>query len=116
MLSEIVEASYYFFTDELKYNEKAVNKILRKEQVPAILEYLLDGFAKVSDRFNQANLEPIFAQAQEKFSAKLGDIIQPVRVAVTGTNISPGIYEVLELLGYEVVAHRLKEAITLARG
>ena len=111
LLSEIVEASYYFFTDELKYNEKAVNKILRKEQVPAILEYLLDGFAKVSDRFNQANLEPIFVQAQEKFSAKLGDIIQPVRVAVTGTNISPGIYEVLELLVMKLLRTDLRKRL-----
>ncbi len=37
----------------------------------------------------------------------MGGLIQPLRVALTGTNVSPGIYEVLELLGSRRVAQRI---------
>ena len=42
---------------------------------------------------------------------KLGNIAQPVRVSLTGTTMSPGIYEVIEILGKEKVLDRLRKAI-----
>jgi len=45
--------------------------------------------------------------------SKLGDLAQPVRVALTGRTVSPGIYEVMELLGKERTIARLKKAVSL---
>ena len=69
---------------------------------------------KIKD-FTEENLAPIFVAAQEKFRKKLVDIVQPVRVGVTGTNVSPGIYEVLELVGRARSCQRLKDAAEMAK-
>jgi len=113
-LTELKEAAYYFFEDELHYDEKAVQKILFKPGIAEILTELLTGLLAVKE-YTQENLEPIFHQAQEKFGCKLGDIIQPVRVAVTGTNVSPGIYEVLAILGRAKTCQRIKDALALIK-
>ncbi len=47
----------------------------------------------------------------EKYNVKLGAIAQPVRVALTGGTTSPGIYEVIEIIGREKTLKRLAEAI-----
>lgn len=114
LLTDFEEAAYYFYRDELHYNEKAVKKVLYKGQAMEILSHLLVEFMKL-DHFTQESLEPIFQQAQEQFQCKFGDIIQPVRVAVTGTNVSPGIYEVLALLSEAKVCQRIKEAVEMGK-
>ena len=47
----------------------------------------------------------------EEFDLKLGKVIQPLRVAVTGTNVSPGIYEVLEIVGQQRTLARIDRAL-----
>jgi len=47
----------------------------------------------------------------KKYNIKLGNLAQPVRVAVTGKAESPGIFEVIEILGQEKVLKRLEKAI-----
>ena len=114
LLSELKEASYYFFEDELRYNEKALNKVLFKEGAAEVLNALLPELLNVKD-YTQENLEPLFRKVQEQFECKLAAVIQPVRVAVTGTNVSPGIYEVLALLGRAKTCERIKDALALIR-
>ena len=114
LLSELKEASYYFFEDELRYNEKALNKVLFKEGAAEVLNALLPELLNVK-AYTQENLEPLFRKVQEQFDCKLAAVIQPVRVAVTGTNVSPGIYEVLALLGRAKTCERIKDALALIR-
>lgn len=114
LLNELDDSAYYFFQDELHYNDKAVNKVLYKEDVYEILEYLLTQLIAVK-AYTQENLEPIFKNAQEKFGKKLGDIMQPVRVAVTGTNVSPGIYDVLSLVGRARSCQRIRDAMEMIK-
>ena len=113
-MNELDDSAYYFFQDELHYNDKAVNKVLYKEDVYEILEYLLTQLIAVK-AYTQENLEPIFKNAQEKFGKKLGDIMQPVRVAVTGTNVSPGIYDVLSLVGRARSCQRIRGAMEMIK-
>ena len=47
----------------------------------------------------------------EQYELKLGKIAQPVRVALTGTTVSPGIFEIIAALGRERVLPRLDKAI-----
>lgn len=114
VLSELREVSYYFFQDELHYDEKAVRKVLGKEGAVEILSTLLPELLSVTD-YTQENLEPIFRKAQEQHQRKLADIIQPVRVAVTGTNVSPGIYDVLAILGRARTCQRIKDTLALIK-
>jgi len=56
-------------------------------------------------------IEKVFMAAGEKLNTKLGNIAQPVRVAVTGRTESPGIFEVLEIIGKQKTLQRLEKAI-----
>ncbi|HHT36303.1 MAG TPA: glutamate--tRNA ligase [Firmicutes bacterium] len=114
LLTELKEASYYFFEDELQYNEKAVSKFLLKDGASEILTALLTELLAVKE-YTQVNLEPVFHKIQEQFDVKLGAVMQPLRVAVTGTNVSPGMYEVLETLGRAKTCQRIKDALALIK-
>lgn len=112
LVSEVVEMSRYFFTDDFAYDEKAVAKFLLKDQAADILSFLRSKFAEV-DSLAEASLAPAFEAAMAEFDLKLGKVIPPLRVALTGTNVSPGIYEVLEILGKETVLRRIDRALAL---
>ena len=61
--------------------------------------------------FDPKEIEKIFQELIAGGGIKLGDLAQPVRVALTGRTVSPGIYEVMELLGKERTIARLKSAL-----
>ena len=50
-----------------------------------------------------------------RFTMKLGQLAQPVRVALTGGTVSPGIYEVIAVLGRARTVARLRAAIEVAK-
>ena len=56
-----------------------------------------------------------FERVLGRFSLKLGQLAQPVRVALTGGTVSPGIYEVIAVLGRERTVVRLRAAIEVAK-
>ena len=83
-------------------------------KTPAILEPLkmIAQALESVDVFNQPTLEKIFTEILEKSGLKFGKIAQPLRVALTGKTVSPGIFEMMEVLGKDRVAARIKEAIS----
>jgi glutamyl-tRNA synthetase len=70
---------------------------------------VIDGLSALDD-FSAENIESLFKEIVEEEGMKLGKLAQPVRVALTGTTVSPGIYDVLILLGKEETLKRLKNA------
>ncbi|MCK9222077.1 MAG: glutamate--tRNA ligase [Limnochordia bacterium] len=113
-LQELVGASYYFFTEMPDYDQAMVRKFLTKDYVPDMLKKLLKGLLQV-EPFTEHNIEPVFVAMQEELQIGLGKVIQPVRVAVTGTSVSPGMYEVLALLGKAKTCERLRYAYQLSK-
>jgi len=61
--------------------------------------------------FTVAGLETVFLSVMEETGLKLGKIAQPVRVALTGKTASPGIFEIMEILGKNQVIVRLNRSI-----
>jgi glutamyl-tRNA synthetase len=101
---------YYFFTDELSYNEKAVRKGLAKDGVAAALRYL----AARLDTVEQYGEEPVEAAVHattDEVGIAQGKLNLPIRVAVTGTNVGAGLYETMALLGQARCRQRLQYAI-----
>jgi glutamyl-tRNA synthetase len=66
---------------------------------------------KVLDSYTHENLENVFKEVMKQTGLKLGKIAQPVRVALTGKTASPGIFEIIVILGPERVIPRLENAI-----
>ena len=80
-----------------------------------MLRALQDRLAALSD-WTEISLEPVFVALATERSVKLGAIIQPTRVAVTGRTASAGMYEVLGLMGRELTLTRLAGAIAQPAG
>lgn len=112
-LLDMAEGALFYFQEEITYEKRADDKFLK----PDILGSLEDihGRLEKAPEFNQADLEKIFVGFLEDNEIKLKKVAQPLRVALTGKTASPGIFEVMEILGRKKVLERLTKAITHIR-
>lgn len=108
-LKELADQADFYYMDEITYDEKAAKKFL-KGNVLEPLKALCERLAELEE-YSEPALETLIMSLLEAFDIKLGKIAQPVRVALTGTSISPGIFEVIAVLGKQRVLPRLHKAI-----
>jgi glutamyl-tRNA synthetase len=109
-LAEMAGRSLFLVTEKISYEEKAAKKHLRKDIAPALSD-LHDRLAAL-DEWNEETLERAFEATRAAHDGiAMGKLAQPVRVAVTGGVVSPGIYETLALLGKRRSIDRIAEAI-----
>jgi len=110
-LVELAHSLRFYIAEDIEYEEKAKTKFLNEKNLP----YLLDvkDAVKGIDNFVAPEIEKVFVSLVEKHKTKLGNIAQPVRVAITGKTESPGIFEVLEIVGKEKTLKRLEKAIKI---
>ncbi|MBI4688348.1 MAG: glutamate--tRNA ligase [Nitrospirae bacterium] len=108
-LVELASSLRYYIAEDIQYDEKAKAKFLNEKAVSYLRE-LSESLISITD-FSAHELERIFKTIVETQGIKLGELAQPVRVAMTGGTTSPGIFEVLEIMGREKVLKRLEKAI-----
>ena len=108
-LKDMADGALFFFVDEFTYEEKAAGKFLTPEKVD-ILASLIARLENISD-LNVDVVERIFVDIMAEHDLKLGKIAQPVRVALTGGTVSPGIFETITALGKEKTLKRLQKAV-----
>lgn len=113
-LSQIIDYAGFFFTEEVEFDQSAVEQYLLKENSLSILETLEEHLKDV-EPFDQANIERAIKLSGEQLGINPGKQIQPLRVAVTGKSVGPGIFETLILLGKEKTLKRLCQAISMIR-
>jgi glutamyl-tRNA synthetase len=95
--------------------DKDAQKILdapAKARIAALLPSL-EGIGETN--WIATQLESLVKQAAESQQAKLGELAQPLRAALTGSKVSPGIFEVMEALGRVESLGRLADALTPAK-
>ncbi len=109
MPGDIVELSDFFFTEEIEYEEKAASKFLTRHYVGPAFRMLEDRLEKLH-AYNELGIEEVIRGLATEMGLKAGELIHPVRVALTGRRSSPGIFEVMALLGREKVLERLRKA------
>ena len=100
----------YFFTDPVDYDEKGVEKHFRQDWVPEKFTILISDFSSCRE-FSAAEIERIIRGRAEEWGISAGKLIHPLRLALTGQMQSPGIFELMEMLGLECVLRRLQTAI-----
>jgi glutamyl-tRNA synthetase len=98
-LVELVEMAHYYLSPTIAIDAGAARKFLK----PEILEPLRALRAQLADlaEWNVEAIRGCFERVIGRFGLSLGQIAQPVRVAATGSSSSPGIFEVLDVLGKE---------------
>jgi glutamyl-tRNA synthetase len=111
-LAQITDYAGFFFVDEVDYDQDAVDKNIRKEGILEALEGLKSAFREI-EAFNQQNLENAIQSYADSKGLKAGKLIQPLRVALTGKPVGPGIFETLILLGKDKVIKRLDDVVKM---
>ena len=109
-LVDMADAALFYYLEDISYEEKAARKFLKSTALEPLK--LLVQKLESSDNFSEKNLEDVFKAVMEATGLKLGKIAQPVRVALTGQTASPGIFEIIAILGPGRVIQRLKQAIS----
>lgn len=110
-LIEFARSLRYYIAEDVEYDEKAKAKFLTNENVDLLIE-LKDSLLNLKT-FTASEIERVFRSIIEKRGLKLGVLAQPVRVAMTGSTASPGIFEVLEIIGRDKAIRRLEKAINM---
>ncbi|ACI20684.1 glutamate--tRNA ligase [Thermodesulfovibrio yellowstonii] len=108
-LKELAHAMRYYLLDYVEIEPKAKEKYINAETVPVLRE-VTEKLAALEE-FTQERIEKIFMDIVNEKGLKLGQVAQPVRVVMTGSTVSPGIYEVLEIAGKEKTLKRLRRVI-----
>ncbi len=112
VFSDIIKLGRFFFTKELTYDPDAVKKRLRKDTVPAMLAELDAALAEV-EPYGLATLEKVIHDYAERSGRKMGDVVNPLRVATTGQGVGPGLYDCLFILGRETCRARIKQTLAM---
>ena len=104
----MAQSAVFYFKDDIEYDEKAAKKFLKTETHDVLKQSAVG--INALDSYTQENLETLFKQIMDNTGLGFGKIAQPLRVAVTGTTVSPGIFEMLLALGKEKTVQRLNRA------
>jgi glutamyl-tRNA synthetase len=113
-LAEMAEGARFLVTDQIAYDERAVAKHMRREALPALVD-LHDRLAALDD-WSEKALAATFDEVRARHGdLPVGRLAQPVRIAITGRDASPGIFETLAVLGKRRAVGRIAEAIHFLR-
>ena len=107
---ELPEWMSYFFTDEFPYDEPAVKKVFTAEGVANIKRLRERLLAIDPAKFTSAELENEFKSLAATTGQKVGALIHPARLAVSGRPVGPSLYHLLEVLGKDRVLARMERA------
>lgn len=111
-LLDIVHGAIPYLTEPMPMDEEAAQKHLTPAIAPSLQEFA-DQVEAEAD-FSKETLERILHGIIERQGLKMGKVAQPLRVALTGRTVSPGIYEVMVLLGKERSLQRIRAGVERA--
>ncbi len=107
-LVDMAQAAEFYLKDKISYDPKLAKKFLSADK-HGLLILLKDKLSAVNC-FDEDNLINALDEIMKEHNLKLKDIAQPLRVALTGSKVSPGIYETMEVLGKDKVIERIEAA------
>lgn len=108
------EVMAYFYTDDYRYDPEAVAKHLSSDEAMAHLQALADALEPLSP-YTAESIEAALRGLATTLGVKAGALIHAARVAVTGTAVSPGIFDVLYLVGRTKTVERLRRGRDIVR-
>ncbi|HET9064051.1 MAG TPA: glutamate--tRNA ligase [Candidatus Binatia bacterium] len=112
-LVEMAAQAHVFVSDDIRYDAQAVAKFLGETERRHIDVLCVE--LEAVDSWELEKIQSVFHAIVERTGFKLGKLAQPVRVALTGGTVSPGIFEVCAILGKERTLARLAAATAGAR-
>jgi len=114
LMSEFPSVANFFFLENVKYDDLAVLDYLKKAGVAKNLALLKDRLSEL-EAFDKIAIEQAVRGLATELEIEAADLIHPTRVALTGKSVSPGLFDIIELLGKEKVIKRISRAIKAAK-
>jgi glutamyl-tRNA synthetase len=111
-LEDFVSMGQYLFSDQIAFDATAVAKHVKADGMVDHL-HAVDGTLRALDAFDPASLETAIRAVADARGVKAAALIQAIRVAVSGRTATPGLFEVLSLLGRDRVHARLSRSVRL---
>lgn len=111
LFSDILTYGSFFFTQEVRYDEAAFQKRVRKEGMPALLQELSERLRLV-EHFTPAALEALVQSFCQEKNLKPADLNHALRVSLSGVSIGPGLFDLMAILGRDECLRRLKIALS----
>lgn len=108
-LVQLVEQCRFYFVDDVTFDAEAAAKWLTADG-KALLQKIHDRLADLPT-FDDATIGAAFKELIAESGLKMVNLAQPCRVALCGCTVSPGIYEVMAILGKEKTLKRLQAAL-----
>jgi len=110
--SELLQRVRFYFLDAVEYDPDAVAKHWKDPEAAAEKLSRLRAILEGPSDWSEESLEAQVRVLAEDMGLGAGKLIHPLRVALTGTSVSPGIFEVMNLMGRELVCARIDDALT----
>lgn len=109
LLPEAGEQVVFLFSELDGYDETSWGKVMTKEEVPAVLEAGISALEGL-EPWEPSAVESALRALPENMGLGAGKVFQPLRVAVTGSSVSPPLFESIAALGRERTLERLHRA------
>jgi len=109
LLTDLWEQAWFFFQSPSGYDEKVVRKVW-KEDSAALLGDLYKSL-EVVEPFTAGKIESVIKDLVESLGTGFGKLMNPLRISLVGSNIGPGLMEMMEVLGKEEVLQRINRAL-----
>ena len=115
LFGDLGDQAGFFFDEAFPYDEKSVKKRLLKEGALDILREELAVFEAL-EPFTAESTDAALHALAEKTGRGMGELVHPARVAVSGTGIGPGLFEMLAVMGKERVLRRIRRTLDVYGG
>ena len=114
-LPDFVEQAAPFLTATVDYDPEAVRKHLTTADLDQHVEALIAALEADAEPFDEAAIERVLRGVADARGIKAAALIHAARIAATGKGVSPGIFEVLALLGKPLTLSRLRDLVRYLR-
>jgi len=105
---DLKEQADYFFAEELGYDENAFKPFFANDQLKGYLEAWIQKAKQLADFSDAAQIEQMTRATAEGCGVQAKDLIHPLRFSVTAKTVSPGLFEVMQVLGKDVCLKRVQ--------
>ncbi len=110
-LKEMAERARIWYAPIAEWDEKAIRKHLRNATAEKVLQAALANFANLPD-WNPDAIKAIIHTIAHEQELGMGKVAQPLRVAMTGSGVSPSIEHTVYLAGRNEAIRRIEEALS----
>ena len=108
VFEDIEKLVNYFFVDNIEYDEKLIAKKIKKEGIKELFNYFTLEISKI-DSIDKVSLKKIIDDYIKETGKSYGEVMIPLRIAVSGASGGPDLIGVLSTLGKPIIIERIND-------